>query len=89
MKNILITSLVADALSLGSHWIYSQREIADKFGSITGYSDPATSYHPGKQAGDFTHYGDQTMVLLRSLALHGRFDLASFANEWRAFWERS
>ena len=74
-------------MSLGSHWIYSQREIADKFGSITGYSDPATSYHPGKQAGDFTHYGDQTMVLLRSLALHGRFDLASFANEWRAFWE--
>ena len=88
MKNILITSLVADALSLGSHWIYSQREIAEKFGDITGYSDPATSYHPGKQAGDFTHYGDQTMVLLRSLALHGRFDLASFANEWRLFWER-
>ncbi len=87
MKNIPITSLVADALSLGSHWIYSQREIADKFGSITGYSDPATFYHPGKQAGDFTHYGDQTMVLLRSLALHSRFDLAAFANEWRTFWE--
>lgn len=87
MKNILITSLVADALSLGAHWIYSQREIAEKFGRITGYSDPATSYHPGKQAGDFTHYGDQTMVLLRSLARHGRFDLASFASEWRAFWE--
>jgi ADP-ribosylglycohydrolase len=87
MKNIVLTSLIADALSLGSHWIYSQREIADKFGSISGYSDPATSYHPGKQAGDFTHYGDQTMVLLRSLALHARFDLASFANEWRTFWE--
>jgi len=88
MNNIPITSLAADALALGSHWIYSQREIADKFGDITGYSAPATSYHPGKQAGDFTHYGDQTMVLLRSLALHGRFDLASFADEWRLFWER-
>lgn len=87
MENILITSLVADALSLGAHWIYSQREIADKFGKITGYSDPATSYHPGKQAGDFTHYGNQTMVLLRSLAKHGCFDLAFFAAEWRAFWE--
>lgn len=87
MKNIIITSLVADALSLGAHWIYSQQEIADKFGTITGYSDPATSYHSGKQAGDFTHYGDQTMVLLRSLAMHGRFDLAFFAAEWRAFWE--
>jgi ADP-ribosylglycohydrolase len=87
MKNIPITSLVADALSLGSHWIYSQQEIVEKFGSIRGYSDPATSYHAGKLAGDFTHYGDQTMVLLRSLALHGRFDLTAFANEWRAFWE--
>ena len=87
MKNIVLTSLIADALSLGSHWIYSQQEIADKFGGNSGYSNPATSYHPGKQAGDFTHYGDQTMVLLRSLALHGRFDLASFADEWRTFWE--
>lgn len=87
MKNIVINSLVADALSLGSHWIYSQREISEKFGHIDGYSDPATSYHPGKRAGDFTHYGDQAMVLLRSLALHGRFDLASFADDWRVFWE--
>jgi ADP-ribosylglycohydrolase/heme-degrading monooxygenase HmoA len=87
MKNILLTSLIADALSLGSHWIYSQQEIADKFGDITGYSDPATSYHTGKHAGDFTHYGDQTMVLLRSLASHGRFDLDAFASEWRTFWE--
>ena len=87
MKNILITSLVADALSLGSHWIYSQRDIAEKFGGITGYSDPATSYHPGKQAGDFTHYGDQTMVLLRSLASNRRFNLAAFADDWRTFWE--
>jgi ADP-ribosylglycohydrolase len=89
MKNIVINSFVADALSLGAHWIYSQQEIADKFGKISGYSDPATKYHPGKQAGDFTHYGDQMMVLLRSLALHGRFDLASFADEWSAFWEKS
>ncbi len=87
MKNIVINSLVADALSLGAHWIYSQQEIADKFGKISHYSDPATSYHIGKKAGDFTHYGDQTMVLLRSLALHVCFDLASFSDEWRTFWE--
>ena len=40
-----------------------------------------------QQAGDFTHYGDQTMILLRSLAKHGRFDLPAFAAEWQAFWE--
>lgn len=86
-SQILLTSLIADALALGAHWIYSQREIAGKFGRTTDYAAPATSYHPGKQAGDFTHYGDQTMVLLRSLAAHGGFDLAEFARDWRGFWE--
>jgi ADP-ribosylglycohydrolase len=84
---ILITSLAGDALCLGPHWIYDQREIEQKLGRITGYAAPLTSYHPGKQAGDFTHYGDQTLILLRSLAEHGRFDLTSLAAEWRAFWE--
>jgi len=86
-SQILLTSFIADALALGAHWIYSQREIAGKRGHVTGYEAPATSYHPGKQAGDFTHYGDQTMVLLRSLAAHGGFDLAEFGREWRRFWE--
>jgi ADP-ribosylglycohydrolase len=86
-SSIVLSSLIGDALSLGAHWIYSQREIAEKFGRITGYAAPATNYHPGKQAGDFTHYGDQTLVLLRSLAKHGRFDLPAFAAEWQAFWE--
>ncbi len=86
-SSIALSSFIGDALALSAHWIYSQREIAEKLGRITGYAAPATSYHPGKQAGDFTHYGDQTMVLLRSLAKHGRFDLSAFAAEWRAFWE--
>ena len=86
-SSIVLNSLIGDALSLGAHWIYSQREIAEKFGRITGYAAPATHYHPRKQAGDFTHYGDQTMILLRSLAKHGRFDLPAFAAEWQAFWE--
>lgn len=86
--SILLTSLAGDALALGPHWIYDQRVIADKLGPITGYADPISSYHPGKRAGDFTHYGDQTLILLRSLAGYGRFDLTAFAADWRAFWER-
>ncbi len=86
-SQILLGSLTGDALALGAHWIYSQDEIRQKLGRITGYADPATSYHTGKRAGDFTHYGDQTMVLLRSLARHGGFDLGEFAADWRAYWE--
>lgn len=86
-NHIVLSSLIADALSLGSHWIYSQTEIAETFASVREYHDPATAYHPGKRAGDFTHYGDQAMALLRSLLEDGGFDLETFAKAWITFWE--
>jgi ADP-ribosylglycohydrolase len=85
--DILLGSLIGDALALGPHWIYNQREIHEKLGRVTVYRPPLAIYHAGKVAGDFTHYGDQTLVLLRSIAETGGFDLASFASAWRAFWE--
>jgi len=85
-NNIVTSSLIADALSLGSHWIYSQNEIAETFASVREYLDPKSPYHPGKKGGDFTHYGDQAMVLLRSLPEEGGFDLETFARDWVAFW---
>lgn len=85
--NIVLSSLIADALSLGPHWIYDQTEIAQTFASVLDYQGPATAYHPGKRAGDFTHYGDQAMVLLRSLPEDSGFDLETFAKGWTTFWE--
>lgn len=86
-SNIILSSLIADSLALGPHWIYSSEEIRSRFGVIDALHPPASSYHPGKSAGDFTHYGDQTLLLLRSLADCGRFDLSHFAATWQAFWE--
>jgi ADP-ribosylglycohydrolase len=74
-------------LALGPHWVYDQAQIANKLGRVSGYHDPLTTYHPGKSAGDLTHYGDQAMVLLRSVAALGRFELTDFATRWRGFWE--
>jgi len=85
--NIFTYSLVGDALALGPHWVYDQAQIANKLGRIDGYHDPLTAYHPGKAAGDQTHYGDQAMILLRSLAAVGAFDLADFTTRWRNFWD--
>lgn len=86
-SDIVLTSLIGDALALGPHWIYDQSEIAARLDKVDRFHAPLTSYHPGKKAGDFTHYGDQTMVLLRSIQKAGKFDLPSFAADWRAFWE--
>jgi ADP-ribosylglycohydrolase len=84
---LLKGSFVGDSLSLGAHWIYDQAEIRNQFGRITSLSAPATDYHRGKGAGDFTHHGDQTLILLESLgACSGHFDPVDFANRWQAFW---
>ncbi len=78
-------AFVADALSLGVHWVYNTAVIDKKFGRIENYHDPLTSYHKGKKAGDFTHYGDQALVLLESVCAKGGFDAHDFAGRWKAF----
>ena len=67
-KAAVVGAFVADALSLGVHWVYNTGVIDKKFGRVDRYYDPLTSYHKGKRAGDFTHYGDQMLVLLESLS---------------------
>jgi ADP-ribosylglycohydrolase len=84
--NILLGSLIADSLALGPHWIYDPNEIREKFHRVTTYQVPLASYHAGKEAGDFTHYGDQTLVLLRSVVESKGFDLAHFITAWCNFW---
>lgn len=83
-KAMVLASFIGDALALGPHWEYDPAVLAERFGRVTGYVAPTPdSYHAGKKAGELTHYGDQTLVLLRSLAACGGFDLSDFAKRWR------
>lgn len=84
-KAAVIGAFVADALSLGVHWVYNTGVIDKKLGRVEQYCDPLTSYHKGKKAGDFTHYGDQMLVLLESVSDGGGFDAHRFAGMWRVF----
>ncbi len=86
---MLHAALAGDSLALGAHWIYEQDEIAERFGRITDHQDPhPEGYHPGKEAGAQTHYGDQTLVLMESLeACGGNFVMDDFARRWRSFWD--
>lgn len=80
-------SFLADSLALGAHWIYDQQKIVRTFGRVENLVEPLPgSQHAGKQAGQFTHYGDQALILLRSLAAAGSFDQRHFADLWRNFW---
>lgn len=81
---VVFASLAADALALGAHWIYDTRQIDQKIGRLDTLRAPLpTSFHKAKNRGDFTHYGDQTLVLLRSLAESGGFSLDVFARMWQ------
>ena len=84
IKAAVLASLVGDALSLGVHWEYNPEHILKTHGRVNTFLAPKPgSYHGGKSAGDFTHMGDQTMVLLESVVQSGGFDLQDFARRWR------
>ncbi len=77
-------SLAADSLSLCAHWIYDAKAIRDRFGRVDTLMDPAPgSHHKNRRAGQFTHYGDQTVVLLESLTESQGFDPADFFRRWK------
>ena len=84
---MILGSFVADALSLGVHWVYNTNVIDKKFGRVNGYLDPLASFHKGKKAGDQTHYGDQMLVLMESVEAASGFDLNNFAERWSGFFE--
>ena len=74
-KAMVLASFVADALALGVHWIYNTNVIDNKWGRVEAYIKPERpTFHPSKDLGEFTHYGDQTLVLLKSIAASSGFD---------------
>jgi ADP-ribosylglycohydrolase len=83
-RAMVLASFAADSLALGAHWIYDAEKIAKDFGRVDTLRNPLPdSYHPTKEKGDFTHYGDQTFVLLESIAAQKGFDLSDFSKRWQ------
>ena len=81
---MVLASFAADSLSLGLHWIYDTNLIDKKFGRVEHFLKPRhPTYHPTKAKGEFTHYGDQTLVLLESVAECGGFELSDFSARWQ------
>ncbi len=85
---MVLASFMADSLSLGVHWIYDTEKIASEYGRVETFLKPKeNSYHPTKDKGEFTHYGDQQLVLLESVAASNGFDLNDFSDRWQGFFQ--
>ena len=83
-RSMVLASFAVDSLALGVHWIYDAEKIKQDFGRVDALRKPLpNSYHPTKEKGEFTHYGDQTFVLLESIAAKRGFDLSDFSTRWR------
>lgn len=72
-RNAILGALVGDAAAMGLHWIYDAAEAARRGGTEPEFQAPG-QYHTRRKPGDFTHYGDQLVVVLESLVERGGLD---------------
>ena len=87
-KAAIVGSFIGDAMAMGVHWVYDTDAIAKEYGKVASYVTPKlASYHEGKRAGDFTHYGDQMFELLISVSGNLGFHADDFMARWRALFK--
>lgn len=83
LKGMLYGAFIGDAFALGTHWIYDTEKLKIEASQVEHYTDPAKNlFHSGKHKGDFTHYGDQSLLLLKSIASNNGFDINVFKTHW-------
>ena len=90
---MILGAVVADAASMGLHWIYSQPTIRRIAPQSPEFAEPlAENYEQGpaffaherRHAGESSLYGEHVVVMLQSLAAaSGRFDEAEFLSRYR------
>jgi hypothetical protein len=93
-KNAIIGALVADAATMGLHWLYSQQRLTELAPEVPEFRTPSVSdfsgnvgyfAHGGKTAGDLSHYGEQTRVMLISMsATRGQYDRMHYQEAFRS-----
>ncbi|HSN65602.1 MAG TPA: ADP-ribosylglycohydrolase family protein [Fusibacter sp.] len=86
LKGMLFGAFVGDAYALGLHWVYDTDKVKQEIDKLEGYISPSKdSFHSGKRKGDFTHYGDQSLLLLKSIASNQGFALDVFKTHWLTY----
>ena len=85
-KNALKGALIADAATMGLHWMYDQDHIATvaETGDILFRQPDANVYkdrkayfaHAAKTTGEYSQYGESARVVATAIALNGSYDTA-------------
>ncbi len=93
-KNAILGAFVADAATMGLHWLYSQPRLLELAPQTPEFRPPTASDYAGnvgyfahekKSVGEFSHYGEQTWVLLRAmLSSQGQYDRHQYQDAFRA-----
>tara|TARA_B110000908_G_scaffold127531_1_gene149655 strand:- start:584 stop:991 length:408 start_codon:yes stop_codon:yes gene_type:complete len=93
-RNLVLGALVADAATMGLHWLYDQdriREVAPEAPEFVGPNPthfdgvPAFFAHAGRTSGAQSQYGEQALVMARALAANaGNYDRTVYADHFRA-----
>lgn len=91
----ILGALVADAASLGLHWLYDTNRIAQirSTQGLTFLAPDAANYaetkgyfaHGDKMAGDSSGYGETCLLMLNHLATHGDFQRVEYQTEYRQY----
>ena len=86
LKGTLYGAFIGDAFALSTHWIYDTDKLSIEANAITDYAEPSKNlFHKGKRKGDFTHYGDQSLLLLKSISSNDGFSTSVFKTHWLSF----
>ena len=86
----IIGAAVADAASLGLHWVYNLKDVEKAINGPYGSGGeflfpPVASYHKLRTSGQCTMYGEGLLCMSRSLvSTKGVFSSSNFINEWKA-----
>lgn len=87
LRGMVLGSFVGDALALGPHWVYNIEDISNQLGQIEGLTAPVTQYHKNKEKGDFTHYGDKSLMLFQFLKMNPQLEKEAFYKNYKAFYQ--
>lgn len=82
-EELLLSTLAADSYCLGSHWVYDAKELKNLDIDWEVLNPPHVAWHEGKDKGDFTHYGDQILILNDFLKDKNTFNVTEYMIYWK------